>query len=114
AFVVGDQVMMKTRAIATPDTAIPMRSFFVQGIVEALRNDTPLKGKILVCIKRSSFIGTPAHGAMIDDYIFAVPAPDGIAFYLFFISQSESEKANDYVIGPDKYRVIFKGDTITR
>jgi hypothetical protein len=46
-----------------------MSSFVVKRICQTLADDTPLHGKVGISIEGSTFVCTPAHGAMVDNNI---------------------------------------------
>ena len=59
--------MVETGTFATPDTTITMAAFTMYGVGKTFAENTPLHGKILVVIEGRTFVGTPAHRAMVDN-----------------------------------------------
>ena len=65
--VMRQHIVVKTGPFSAPNTAIAVRALTMNRFPEAFTQNTPLHGKIGIIVKRSTFIGTPAHGAMIDN-----------------------------------------------
>jgi hypothetical protein len=46
-----------------------------------------------------TFVGTPAHGAMVDDDVMMVASPQSIIFRLFLVAHTAADKTDDNIIG---------------
>lgn len=91
--------MVETGTFATPDTTITMAAFTMYGVGKTFAENTPLHGKILVVIERRTFVGTPAHRAMVDDDVLMVTSPQSIIFRLFLVAHAAADKTDDNIIG---------------
>ena len=110
------QIMMKRRRLTAPYTTIPMSTFFVNGICKAFADNTPLQRKITVIIKSSTFIGTPTHGAMVNNDITMMfkTIHRIIAFLFYLCPHTRTDKTDYYIICLYAQRIIFQTDTISR
>ncbi|MPM62736.1 hypothetical protein SDC9_109613 [bioreactor metagenome] len=110
-----NQIVMKTGIFATPQPSVTMCAFRMTCVIERFGNITPLQGKIIVGIKRCTFIDTPAHGAMIDNNIILISAPNGIAFIgEYFVAQSETHETDNHITCTDLHFIITQANAITR
>ena len=91
--------MVETGTFATPDTTITMAAFTMYGVGKTFAENTPLHGKILVVIEGRTFVGTPAHRAMVDNDVLMVTSPQSIIFRLFFVAHAAADKTDDNIIG---------------
>lgn len=80
--------MVETGTFATPDTTITMAAFTMYGVGKTFAENTPLHGKILVVIEGRTFVGTPAHRAMVDNDVLMVTSPQSIIFRLFLVAHA--------------------------
>ena len=92
--------MVETGTFATPDTTITMAAFTMYGVGKTFAENTPLHGKILVVIEGRTFVGTPAHRAMVDNDVLMVTSPQSIIFRLFLVAHAAADKTDDNIIGP--------------
>ena len=91
--------MVETGTFATPDTTIAMAAFTMYGVGKTFAENTPLHGKILVVIEGRTFVGTPAHRAMVDNDVLMVTSPQSIIFRLFLVAHAAADKTDDNIIG---------------
>ena len=63
------QILMERSFLSTPDATIAVCSLFVYIVSETFTDDTPLEGEVTVVIEGSTFIRTPAQGAMVYDNV---------------------------------------------
>jgi len=91
--------MVETGTFATPDTTITMAAFTMYGVGKTFAENTPLHGKILVVIEGRTFVGTPAHRAMVDNDVLMVTSPQSIIFRLFLVAHAAADKTDDNIIG---------------
>ena len=91
--------MVETGTFATPDTTITMAAFTMYGVGKTFADNTPLHGKILVVIEGRTFVGTPAHRAMVDNDVLMVTSPQSIIFRLFLVAHAAADKTDDNIIG---------------
>ncbi len=111
--VVSNQIVVKTRGLSAPNAAITMLSFLVNGIGQAFTYYAPLQGKILIIVKGGTFIGTPAHGAVIHNNILLAHSTHGIVLSSPLISHSGAYITNNHIIGRNQQRIIFQTNTLT-
>src|SRR5690349_7104606 len=112
--------------LTAPDAAIPMvfiifiACFKMIAVVQWFRNKIPLQGGAIAVVNGESFVGAPAHGAMIDDDVSAVRSAKCViaaiaidhAALLIFIAHAKTQVANDDIITGQVYRVIGQTNTI--
>ena len=116
---VGKQVVMEGGVLAPPDTSITMGTLLMSGIAQALSQDAPLQGEVLILVERGTFIHRPAHGAMVQDDIIVATAPDGVllcavAFRILDgVAKAETDETDNDIGGLDVCRIIFQADTVS-
>ena len=99
AIVTHKKIMMKTGILTSPDTSIAMFTFGVNRFFHTFGNQTPLQGEVFIVVKRSAFIHTPAHTAMINYDLFISDSRKGIVNLSGFISKPETKITNYNIIG---------------
>ena len=72
ALVMRQKVMMERSVFAAPNTSISMRTLGMNRSLKTFRDETVLKGEILVAIATHAFVCTPRERTMVYQYIFAV------------------------------------------
>ena len=92
-----------------------MSSLAMARITEALRDDAPLYRCIFIAVYRTTLIDTPTYRTVIDHDIRLVHSSQAITFMIcyIFISQTETQKTEDYIIGLDCKRITCHTDTVT-
>src|SRR5574344_1889129 len=117
--VMAHQVMVKAGTASTPVAAVSVRSLRVTGILQTLRDKTPLHSGILVAQYRTAFIDTPTDRAVVDDDISlvetaeAVPTVSTVYGYVV-VAQTNTYISYDHIIRFDGKRVVGHADTVTR
>ena len=116
AVMVGEHVVMERCVFASPYSAIAMLSLRMVRIFQALREDTPLHGEILVSIERCTFVDGPCHGTMVENDIPVSPAPDTVFTICIehLVSQTETDETDDDIVSLDYRGVVLYADTVTR
>ena len=125
AAMVCQQVVMETCPFAAPDGAVAVVTLDVYRLGEALAQDAPLHGEVLVAVEGGTFVRAPAHAAMVDDDVRGVASPHGVVFRFQFVSHAAADETDDDIggalvfflflfISGDVQGVVFDADAIPR
>ena len=78
---------MKSCSLSSPNASIAVSSFFMNGVGKAFADDAPLESEFAIIIKSGAFIGTPTHGAVVNDNILVVfDAVHSVVSFLFDVN----------------------------
>ena len=97
------QIVMIRRPATAPVSAISVCAFGVSGILQTLRNHTPLNGKILAAINGKTLINTPTNGAVVYYYITAIHTSKTVTFMIchILIAKTETQEAYYNIVSTD-------------
>src|SRR5690606_11355114 len=73
----------------------------------------PLQCKVVIVIKRDTFIRGPAHRAVVYDDILMQEPAETVSFHPVLTAHSKAQITDDDIIGGDHQRIAFNRDTIT-
>ena len=116
ALVVGDEVVVIGGTAAAPVATVAVSTFRVSGILQALRNDTPLHGEVLTAINRQALIDAPTDRAVVDDDIVVIHRSQAVALVFIYmaIAQAETHITDDDIVAVDGDGIVGHADTVTR
>ena len=118
ALVVSQQVMVERGIFAAPDAAIAVAALGMPRIVETLGKQAPLHREITVGVERRAFVHRPRHRTMVEDDILVVTPPDTVLLrfggILGRIAQTETDIADNHVVGIDPHGVVAQADAVAR
>ena len=123
--VMSQEVVVEGSVLAAPDAAVAVVSLAVEpALFHGLCNNAPLQGHVGVGIEGGGFVNAPAHGAVIQDDILVVAAPNAVFAVglvtadiglapVAFISKAEAHKADNHIVGVDVGRVVLDADAVS-
>ena len=123
--VAGQEVVVEGSVLAAPDAAVAVVSLAVEpALFHGLCNNAPLQGHVGVGIEGGGFVNAPAHGAVIQDDIFVVAAPDAVFAVglsildiglapVAFVSKTEAHKADNHIVRIDVGGVVLDADAVS-
>ena len=126
AVVMGQDVMMERGVLAAPETAITVVPLRMQlAVLHGFRNQAPLEGEVLVSVERGGLVDAPAHGAVVQDHVVQVAAPDAVfAIGLAgldlrrgprgFVAQAETDETDDDIGSLQVHRIVLEADPVAR
>src|SRR5690554_4933866 len=110
-----EQVIQKRGIASSPYSPIPMCTFIVGRKAQALGEDAPLQGEVLVVIKRGAFVGGPTYRAVVDHDVFPAVCPKSIFISRdFSVAHPKAEEADNHVVCLNLHGVVGQGDTPAR
>ena len=126
AVVMGQDVMVEGGVLAAPEAAIAVIPLRVElAVLHGLGNQAPLHGEILVAVEGSRLVHAPAHGAVVQDDMVQITAPDAVLAVGLagldlgggpgsLVTEPETQETDDHVIGTlgQIRRIVFEADTV--
>ena len=111
---VGEHVVVERGVASAPQTAVAVLALAVNRVAQALREQAPLHREVAVCVERCALVGRPRHGAVVEDQVLVVAAPDGVVLILGDIAHAETHVADDDVVGLHLHGVVAQADAVAR
>src|SRR5688572_29149671 len=102
---------MPGAAWATPKPAVTVRTFLVNGLRQALADETPLHGEVGGFVDGKRFVHAPTYRAMVDDDLVAIAAK-AILLLAALIAGTETHIPDDEVRGVEIDLVILDANAI--
>ena len=97
--VMRHEIVMKTRAQATPYPPISVRALAVHRIAQTLGDKRPLQGEICVVVSAEGLVHRPGEAAMVDDDVGGVTTGERVVLHSGDVAQTGPQKPNDNVTG---------------
>ena len=126
AVVVGQDVVVEGGVLAAPEAAIAVISLRVKfAVLHGLGDQAPLEGEILVAIEGSRLVHAPTHGAVVQDHVIQVTAPDAVLAVGLagcdvgfrprrLVAQAETDEPDDDVGSLQVHRIVLQADAVAR